>query len=809
MFRRLLPKRWQTNRWLVRLVEFGGLFLVLLVALWLVTQRREAPQMILLALLYIITVNFSLPVALGAVGLVPVVAVLSLLLLGLETAVVLTAGSLLLAEFARPLWAPVWENIHAPRPSWRQRMATAVALLLAMVAGGLIYTWTGGSIPPQVSGASLLDFLALALAFGASTIGLIAAAAVVAGRPLRRFLRDDLFSLATAALIALPLALFGAVTYTLGGLPLFVIFAISLVFVAILVWFTWQRNFVLEQQLAQFVALNSIGASLRETLELPQVLARTYTQVAALVTADYYAITLLDADGSWQPPLVFDRSGQRWKADPQRPYAPDDLTRWVAENERVLELTPQNRHFAARHGLQLPQPLPEAWLGVPMRTADATIGVLVVQQFPPNKPFSRWSREVLLALAGQASAAIQNARLYSETLRLYNLTDEALARRVEQLDALLDTMQQGVLMLDSHGRVLLLNTVAEALLEEDGERLSGQPLDVARVAERIGYATAVLEERLQQLQQAGTPTRSQATYAVALRDRAGGVRRRYIERTEAPVKVGGADDGDTPQIIGWLMLFRDVTEERELAERRTDLTRMIVHDLRNPVTTFMTSMSLIERLLPPDMTQARTAVGDARQSSHDMLDMVDSLLDINRIEAGQLAIDEDALNLVTLAGKVTQRLQALAEQRQIALRCERLGEIPAVWGDEDMIRRVLVNLIDNALKFTPAGGEVVCRITLEAPLLPGREAGARCVVLDTGPGIPPALQDRVFDRFVRTNEGGAQIRGTGLGLTFCKLTVEAHHGRIWVEDRPGGGSQFVFVLPGVPVLQDGEEQDAE
>ena len=83
-----------------------------------------------------------------------------------------------------------------------------------------------------------------------------------------------------------------------------------------------------------------------------------------------------------------------------------------------------------------------------------------------------------------------------------------------------------------------------------------------------------------------------------------------------------------------------------------------------------------------------------------------------------------------------------------------------------------------------------------------REPGARCIISDTGPGIPPMYRDKIFDRYLRTNPGGAPVRGVGLGLTFCKLAVEAHDGRIWVEDGSGGGSRFVFTLPGIPIIDD-------
>ena len=172
------------------------------------------------------------------------------------------------------------------------------------------------------------------------------------------------------------------------------------------------------------------------------------------------------------------------------------------------------------------------------------------------------------------------------------------------------------------------------------------------------------------------------------------------------------------------------------------------------------------------------------------------------MEAGQVTIEVDGINLVRIGEKVVSRLQVLAAQRHITLEFTAESDLPAVWADEDMIRRVLVNIIDNAIKFTPEGGHVSCEIVTEPARESTHEPGARCIINDSGPGIPAEDKDKIFDRYMRTNRGGARVRGTGLGLTFCKLAVVAHNGRIWVEDAPGGGSQFVFTLPGIPILFD-------
>ncbi len=799
MFRRFLPHKWRTNIWLLRFLDGTALFIVLLVAIWLATQRRGTAELILLLLLYIITINFSLPGVQGVVGLVPIVSVTSLLIMDLETAVSLAVVSIVLAEFARPLWEPIWQNIEVRRPGWKERVSTALVYLAAITSAGLVYRELGGQIAlSAINNADLAKFGALALTYSIVYFVLALLFWLLHKRPLRKFLQDHTFSILAVTLLSQPFALFGGLVFVLGGLPIFVIFCLSVLFISLLLWLFWQRNFVMHLRLTQFATLNSVGASLRETLELPKVLERTLRTIANLIPAEQYIVALVDENDQWQRPYITQSGTIDIKT-----FIPNDLMRWVAAEGRVLELNPQNMHFATQHKITLPDPNPDAWLGVPLRSTTRTIGVLGVLRLPPHGAFSRWSREVLLAVGGQASAAIQNARLYSETVRLYNLTDEALAQRLKQLSALLNAMQEGVVMIDTNGRIVLVNTFAAQLLGQSARELRNQPLDSNTAAMVLGYDPTELSGLLQLLCQGQIPESLRITFETNFSYEDKVVR--FLERSEEAVI---AKEG---QIIGWLMLFRDVTEEYELAEQRTDLTRMIVHDLRNPVTTFISNMYLVDSILPNDnqptfeSTQVeaiQTAVANARQSSYDMLDMVDSLMDINRMEAGQVTIEVDGINLARIAEKVVKRLQVLAAQRHITLEFHAEPELPAVWADEDMIRRVLVNIIDNAIKFTPEGGHVACEIVTESALDPTHEPGARCIINDSGPGIPAEDKDKIFDRYMRTNQGGARVRGTGLGLTFCKLAVVAHNGRIWVEDAPGGGSQFVFTLPGIPILFD-------
>jgi signal transduction histidine kinase len=786
---------------LTRLGQWLLLFAGLLLAIWATTQRAEAPQLILLLLLYVVTVNFSLPPSQGLVGLVPVVAVSSLLVLGLETAVLLALSSHILAELVRPLWQPTWDYVNITRPSWRLRLGTIGVYLGALLAAGYAHEQAGGQLP--LPGATEVNLAALSVLAGVYGLvylvlgGLLWLAAKrpalsLSKGPFLDFLTQQSLNLLVAGLLAQPFAILGGFIFSDVGLPLFVLFAGGVMAVSLLVWLSWQRRYTAEQQLAQMAALNNSTSSLRETLALDDVLQRLGRQVASLVSSDQFTIYLPDGDpqaDTWTQ-VVYEPPQMAAAGRPIARDELDDFTRWVLREGRVLDVDDRNIHFAQRHRLAPPQPQPYAWLGLPLTRTNEVIGVMVLQRITNRQPFSPWSRQVLQTVAAQASAAIENARLHSETVRLYNLTDAALARRVEQLQALLKTVQEGVLMLDVNGRILLLNPVAANLLPPVKETL---PADVVPA---LGYDWPTFQQRLAALRQGHSPPADRSVYQLsgdlARRERDNGRSPRHIERTEAAVR---RDDG---QLMGWLIVLRDVTEQQELAERRSDLIRMIVHDLRNPLTTFLSTLSALEGEVD-GLDAALELVQDARRGCYDMLDMVDSLMDINRMEAGQSMVDAEAMRLPPLVAQVVERLQPLAQARQVSLAHEAAADLPPVWADAEIVRRILINLLDNGLKFTPAGGSVTVTLTADTEGTTGHEPGICCTVIDSGPGIPETYRERIFDRYLHTNPGGAQVQGTGLGLTFCKLAVEAHNGRIWAENGENGGSRFSFTLPGIPI----------
>jgi signal transduction histidine kinase len=225
---------------------------------------------------------------------------------------------------------------------------------------------------------------------------------------------------------------------------------------------------------------------------------------------------------------------------------------------------------------------------------------------------------------------------------------------------------------------------------------------------------------------------------------------------------------------------------RELETLRDNLVHLVVHDLRSPLAMMAGYVDLIKTKLGSKLNAQENGYIDiVGKHTAKLLDMVTTLLDVSRMEAGQMPLNRQACDLAGLAREVVETFGVLKGQRRLTL------DVPSgplsVHADRDVIQRVVANLIGNAVKFTPDGGRIT--VTLSR-----KNALTRVAVTDTGPGIPAEFHKKVFEKFGQVDKE-ARRHSTGLGLTFCKLAVEAHGGQIGIESEVGKGSTFWFTLP--------------
>lgn len=264
---------------------------------------------------------------------------------------------------------------------------------------------------------------------------------------------------------------------------------------------------------------------------------------------------------------------------------------------------------------------------------------------------------------------------------------------------------------------------------------------------------------------------------------------RLRESDEARASTSVAEQRLENQVLS---LETEKQRLEELERLRKETTDLIIHDLRNPLNAINLSLNTLSLVLPENFPQAnRQLLEVAKLSVDHMKQLVDSLLGVSRIESGEEEFVFAQTDLAALIQGVAGRFSILGTKK-ISLWQQYEPALPPVTMDADKIARVLVNLLDNALRYTPENGS----LTIEA-----RRIGAQVQVSvsDSGPGIPADQRERIFTRFAQINLDNPSRRGFGLGLAYCRLAIEAHGGRIWVEDGPGGkGSCFIFTLPVEP-----------
>jgi two-component system, sensor histidine kinase and response regulator len=234
-------------------------------------------------------------------------------------------------------------------------------------------------------------------------------------------------------------------------------------------------------------------------------------------------------------------------------------------------------------------------------------------------------------------------------------------------------------------------------------------------------------------------------------------------------------------------LKRNLERQRELERLRDNLVHMVVHDMRSPMQVIVMTLEMVQKIVQEHDPDLQEFVIAAQQSAKQLLNMAGELLDISRLETDQMPLQYTTGSLVGLVRVVQESCAAMAEGKKLAV--EPGEEITAVY-DHDLIRRVLMNLINNALHFIPPDGEIRIGVSRD-----NRQILVK--VADNGSGIPPEYHQKIFEKFGQVEKKGARY-GTGLGLAFCKLAVEAHGGVIGVESNIGQGSTFWFTLPLVP-----------
>jgi two-component system phosphate regulon sensor histidine kinase PhoR len=243
-----------------------------------------------------------------------------------------------------------------------------------------------------------------------------------------------------------------------------------------------------------------------------------------------------------------------------------------------------------------------------------------------------------------------------------------------------------------------------------------------------------------------------------------------------------------------VVVLEDVTELRRLQQIRTEFVDNLSHELRTPLSTVTLLAETLAREaeaadVPPRM---KDRIARIEEETGHLAQMVNEMLDLARIEGGSQLRLEDHVDLGRLAADSTERLRMFAERSGVTLVTDIAADVPQLRGDAERLGQVIVNLVHNAVKFSPDGGEVTVQVRRAGD-------GAEVAVIDRGIGIAPADRARIFERFYKVDRARARGGGTGLGLAIARHVVEGHGGTIRVDSREGAGSTFTVTVPATPV----------
>jgi two-component system, NtrC family, sensor histidine kinase KinB len=457
-------------------------------------------------------------------------------------------------------------------------------------------------------------------------------------------------------------------------------------------------------------------------------------------------------------------------------------------------------------------------LCVPLRTRERIIGALEVEHAERGH-FTDEDADLLQRIATHVAQAVENATLFEiqrrrwqQLLVIHEATriatepldlDDILAMLAREVHDRFGHFAVGIFTVEDH------EVVARALRSEEGLEIAvghRERLGVG-VAGRVATTGEVFTSGDAATCEEGPTLRSdsRSLLGVPLRTHRGVSGVILVESLEP-----NAFDSEDCVVLETLAkavagAIANARLLRQTEQLREDLNRMIVHDLRNPVQAVLLTLQEVRGAAEGKLAAATCdSVSEGVQIAEELLEMVNSLLDVSRFEAGkaQIRLAPGVLNDHIRA--IVRRLAPVARAKRIQVTTVLSPDVPVLRFDHELLGRAIANLVGNALKFTPDGAGITIRSELargqaDAPGASGAEEVCDSVVVavaDTGEGIPVEYQDKIFEKFgqVESRKAGLQM-STGLGLALCRYVIEAHGGKIWVESSPGHGSTFSFTLP--------------
>ncbi len=500
----------------------------------------------------------------------------------------------------------------------------------------------------------------------------------------------------------------------------------------------------LRRRLDVLETLQEIGRSVTSSLDLDEVLTKVVNAAVGMTGAEEGSLLVLDEDTG----DLYMRAARNFQDEFVRTFRlpiKDSLAGEVVRTGRSVILdddTPQKIKTSY---------LVRSLMYVPLRIHSRVIGVLGVDNRTSSQPFLEQHLTLVSALADYAAIAIENARLYENT---------ELER--EKLETIVTRIGDGVIVVGDDLRVILANRAAVTAFEVADTEIVNQP--VGQVFHHESLVEIFQDGQLE-----------------------------YPYRCELTLDDGRVLNAQLTKIpeVGQAVTMQDISHLKELDRIKSDFVNTVSHDLRSPLTAILGYVELIGRVGQVNEQQAKF-IERVQVSVRNITSLINDLLELGRIESGFDARKEFVPMPMILQYSIDS-LESSIMEKEHELIVDVPAQIDKVFGDPTRLRQLVDNLLSNAIRYTPKGGQI--RVSLQS-----ENNQVIFQVQDTGPGIPASDQPYIFDRFYRASNVEQDVPGSGLGLAIVKTVVENHQGRVWVDSTLGEGSTFTVVLP---IAEDG------
>ena len=507
-----------------------------------------------------------------------------------------------------------------------------------------------------------------------------------------------------------------------------------------------QANDLLETRVKELNILSSVGKAVAALLDLDRLLGRLVDSAVYLSDAEEGWLMMVD-ESTNELYVRAARGIEETQARSLRLRVQDSLAGAVIRSGEPIVIG------GGRHKVKTAY-LVNSLVAVPLKIGQRTIGVLSVDFRVANRTFGSGVVGLLSALADYAAIAIRNAELFA------SVEDSR-----GKLQAVLSETSDAIMVTDEQSHILLLNKSAARILHLDLHAAVGQQVPAAIASKELRSLFA----------HARDPESD-----------------RYIEVPGGDARTYNANLTPIPG-IGYVVVMQDITHLKELERLKSEFVATVSHDLRSPLTSIRGFVDLIE-MTGPLSDQQKSFVKRIRAGVTDITTLVEDLLDLGRIEAGAV-FEFTAVDLGEMITEATETLRGHVSSKKQHLRVMVPPGLSPVLGNRLRLSQVVSNLVGNAIKYTPKGGDI--RVWAEE-----QDHQVLVFVQDTGIGISAEDQTKLFEKFYRVRSKETEdISGTGLGLAITKTIVEKHSGRIWVTSELGKGSTFTFLLPTVTAAE--------